>query len=105
MWLASCYPKISANLAAISVAVPSETAPIEPAGLDHCNPSQISKALESVLYRVIPSTAYAVGLSDVGPTGGTNAFVPSNFTYPVPVCLNVEIESLTKFVITLSRTA
>jgi hypothetical protein len=79
MWLALSYPSVNANLIAMSLAVLSDTAPIEPAGLDHCSPSQISKAFESMLYRVMPSTAYAVGRSPVVPRGTTKALVQAIF--------------------------
>jgi hypothetical protein len=56
------YPNIIANDAEISLAVVSDTAPLDPAGDAQVNPSHTSKAFEFMLYLVIPNTAYAVGL-------------------------------------------
>jgi hypothetical protein len=83
--LAYYYPKIIEYIAAISLASVSETAPDEPAGDAQANPSRISKALELVLYLVIPVTAYAVGLCPSDPTGGTKPFVPAILKYPLSV--------------------
>ena len=69
----------------MSFAKISDTAPEAPAGDAQALPDQTSNAFVSVLNLVIPTTAYAVGLSAVLPLGGTNPFVPSILKYPSPV--------------------